>query len=251
VPLELPPLAAAPLPPAPLAAFAPLADPVPTPAPLEGPVVVPLVLPTEPDAGPVVPLLVVPVPVPTTLPLPLPPLAPVAATLPLLALLPLDAELPLPWPTTLVGVELLHAAPTRSAAHGPAWSHSVRFILNRLAAQPRNREDKVDYGPRDGSRDVVDIAGGRSARYIGAIAGGSVGCVFPLKADCRRTERDHRWVASKPSSRTGGRCPRSPLASGRSRLCFAKRSALCTRCLRRIRWWEPCCHGRSPSMLLT
>jgi hypothetical protein len=64
-----------------------------------------------------------------------------------LLVLPLDAELPLFWPATLVGELPLHAAPTRSAAHGAAWSQTVRFILDRLAAQPRNREDKVDERP--------------------------------------------------------------------------------------------------------
>ena len=148
VPLELAPLPAAP---PPLAPVPPLADPVAPPTtPLEVPVVaarVPLVLATEPETGPVVaPLLGVPLPPPPVSPLPPPPLAPEAATVPLLAP-PLDAELPLFWPTTLVGEFPLHAAATRRAAHGAAWSPSVRFILHRLAAQPRHREDKVDERP--------------------------------------------------------------------------------------------------------
>jgi len=134
VPLEPALLAATPLPPAPAP---PLADPVaPPPAPLEVPAVaavVPLVLAAEPEAGSVVvPLLGVPLPPPPPLPLPPPPLAPVAPAVPLLTLLPLDVELPLFWPALLVGELLLHAAPTRSAAHGAAWSQSVRFILHRV-----------------------------------------------------------------------------------------------------------------------
>jgi len=148
VPLEPVPPVVAPLP---LAPVPPLADPVaPLPTPLDVPVVaarVPLVFAPEPEAGPVtVPLLGVPLPPLPVLPLAPPPLAPEVAPVPLLAL-PLDAELPLFWPTTLVGELLLHAAPARSAAHDAAWSQSVRFILHRLAAQPRNREDKVDERP--------------------------------------------------------------------------------------------------------
>ncbi len=103
----------------------------------------PLVGRTVPDPDTTVPLLVEPLP---TLVEPLPgppPFDPLGAPV-LLCELPLEAELPLVPPgVTVVGVPPLHAALTTRAAHGPAWSQSLCFIVNRLAGQPPNREEKL------------------------------------------------------------------------------------------------------------
>jgi hypothetical protein len=128
---ELAPLATEPLG-APLAvpALAPLAEPAPPPAPLFAPAALLPAAAMTPELGEVAPLVD---PAFATLPLTPPPAplcAPVAARLPLAEPLALPVDWPLPLEIVFVVVgPPEQAAPTISAANGPAWSHSLEFIL--------------------------------------------------------------------------------------------------------------------------